>query len=61
MRFGVRQPLKNNSYSAYIYINFDRSLTFHNDFMKFTASTGMYKIPTCRRPTGESVKFDSIA
>lgn len=60
MRFGVRKPLKTSSYPAYIYINFDKSLTFYYDFMKFTASTGLYKIPASKGPAGESVKFDGV-
>lgn len=61
MRFGVRKPLKTSSYPAYVYINFGRSLTFYYDSMKFTASTGLYKIPASKGPAGESVKFDGTA
>lgn len=61
MRLGIRQPLKPSSYPAYIYINFERPPTLHNDFLKFAAGSGMYKIPTGRRLAGGSVKYDSIA
>lgn len=48
MGFEVRQQLQNRSHPAFICINFDRSLTFLSEFMKFTVSTGIHKIPTRR-------------